>query len=159
MIVVSDTSPLCYLVVLGESELLATLFQRVAAPRVVIDELLAEATPEVARKWAAHPPAWLEIHSETPAFAGNLSPLDAGECAAIQLAERLGADVLLIDEGDGRKIAQNRGLAVTGLLGVLARAAREGLIVFDPVIERLRATNFRMSDQLIEQARAISQQR
>jgi len=63
-------------------------------------------------KWAAHPPAWLEIHPETPAFAGTLAALDAGECAAIQLAERLGADVLLIDEGDGRKIAQNRGLAV-----------------------------------------------
>ncbi len=159
MIVVSDTSPLCYLVVLGESELLATLFRRVAAPRVVIEELLAEAAPEVVRKWAAHPPAWLEIHPEKPVFAGVLAALDAGECAAIQLAERLGAEVLLIDEGDGRKIAQNRGLAVTGLLGVLARAAREHLIAFDPVIERLRATNFRMSDQLIEQARAISQPR
>ncbi len=159
MIVVSDTSPLRYLVVLGEIQLLPTLFHRVVVPRVVIGELLSEATPEIARRWAAQPPAWLEIHQEKPAFAGNLAGLDAGECAAIQLAERLGAGLLLIDEDDGRRIALRRGLGVTGLLGVFAIASRDGLIDFEAMIAQLRATNFRMSEKLIEQARAVSRPR
>jgi predicted nucleic acid-binding protein len=70
VIVVGDTSPLRYLLVLERVELLPTLFQRVVAPRVVIDEMLAVATPEIARKWAAQPPDWLEIHEESPAFKG-----------------------------------------------------------------------------------------
>jgi|GEM_PF-6168084 len=78
VIVVSDTSPLCDLVVLGESELLTTLFPRVAAPRVVIRELLAEATPEVVRKWATHPPAWPEIHPEPASWRAIARRVSSG---------------------------------------------------------------------------------
>jgi predicted nucleic acid-binding protein len=71
----------------------------------------------------------------------------------------LDANLLLIDEDDGRKVALRRGLGVTGLLGVLAVASREGLLDFESMIEQLRSTNFRMSERLIEQARVIARPR
>ena len=48
--------------------------------------------------------------------------LDAGETAAILVAESLHADLVLIDERAGRAVAQGRGLAVRGTLGVLVQA-------------------------------------
>ena len=61
MIVVSDTSPINYLVLIGEIELLAQLFTRVLAPETVARELLHPGAPEAVRRWANQPPAWFEI--------------------------------------------------------------------------------------------------
>jgi predicted nucleic acid-binding protein len=157
VIVVSDTSPLRYLALLGESELLPKLFGIVAVPLIVLREMQREETPAAVRAWAEKPTAWLEVHDEVPRFSGSLADLDPGECAAIQLAEKLSANLLLIDEGYGRRIAKGRKLAVMGLVGILALAARGNLISFDVVIARLRETNFRISDELIERARVRSQ--
>ena len=43
--------------------------------------------------------------------------LGDGEREVIVLAQELPADIVLIDEGDGRREAQGRGLIVTGTLG------------------------------------------
>src|SRR5216683_1746049 len=48
--------------------------------------------------------------------------LDPGEAEAIVVAAELGAELLLVDQKRGRRIAIDRGLEVTGLLGVLAEA-------------------------------------
>jgi hypothetical protein len=47
--------------------------------------------------------------------------LDLGEAEAIVLAIKRGADVLLMDERRGRRMAAAAGLTVTGLLGVVAK--------------------------------------
>ena len=58
-----------------------------------------------------------------------LDQLDPGEAEAIVLAGECSAGLLLVDEKRGRRIAIERGLEVTGLLGVLAEAKARGLIV------------------------------
>ena len=64
--------------------------------------------------------------------------LDAGEAKAIALAVERQAGLLLIDERRGRRIAVAMGLAVTGLLGVVARAKRGGFIpLAKPVIDQI----------------------
>jgi len=55
-----------------------------------------------------------------------LLQLHSGEAEAIALATDLKADIVLIDEQEGRQLASKAGLAVTGVLGVLLRARRKG---------------------------------
>ncbi|HEY6137176.1 MAG TPA: hypothetical protein VI670_05365 [Thermoanaerobaculia bacterium] len=53
MIVVADTSPLLYLILLGHEQVLPALYERVIAPRAVISELSHAGTPQAVRDWAA----------------------------------------------------------------------------------------------------------
>lgn len=76
--------------------------------------------------------------------------LDDGETAATALAEFLHADILLIDDRDASRIAQQRGLPVTGTLGVLDIAAARGLIDFGAAIRQLERTSFRRPVGLIQ---------
>lgn len=80
----------------------------------------------------------------------ELEILGAGEQQAILLWEQLGADILVLDDREAREIARQRGVAITGLLGLLDRAAELELIDFAEAIARLRLTTFRASSRLIE---------
>lgn len=63
MIVVSDNGALAFLVQLGRADLLLALYDRVAIPPAVRDELLHEGTPESVRRWMAAAPDWLEVRT------------------------------------------------------------------------------------------------
>jgi predicted nucleic acid-binding protein len=78
----------------------------------------------------------------------DLTRLDSGERDAILLAEREDARLLLIDERAGRDAARNRGLTVTGTIGVLRAAVKEGHVDAAPVAKVLRDTTFRASFDL-----------
>ena len=78
--------------------------------------------------------------------------LDLGERAAIALAEKAGADLLLIDENAGRAEARRRNLRVTGTLGVLRAAAEGGLLDARAVVARLRTTNFYVDEALLKRS-------
>ena len=84
--------------------------------------------------------------------------LDQGEAGAIILAETLPADLILLDEADGRREARRRGIALTGTIGVLDRAASRGLIDLTEAIDRLPQTNFRVSPRLLKAVQAPSDQ-
>ena len=76
--------------------------------------------------------------------------IHSGEEAAISLARELAADVLLIDDYEGRKAFTHRGVPILGTLGVLERAATAGLLHLEDAIDRIRQTDFRVSDELIQ---------
>src|SRR6266581_5744527 len=123
-LVVADTSPLNYLVLIGQVEILPALFERIFVPQTVQNELRQNEAPENVRRWIAAPPSWLEIMPEEgESNDPNLLRLDDGERAAILLAIRIGAELLLIDDRDGVNLARSRGFAVTGTLGILDLAA------------------------------------
>ena len=63
MIVIADTGPINYLILIGEIEILATLYDRVAIPRSVCQELGRPRAPEAVRAWITLPPSWLETLS------------------------------------------------------------------------------------------------
>ncbi len=119
MIVISDSSPLNYLLLIQQVHLLPALFGRVLSPPSVLDELSRTKAPDLVRAWAAATPDWLEIRA--PEYPLQEHALGPGEADAIALAAELNADILLIDERDGARFARQRGLIVTGTLGYLKR--------------------------------------
>jgi predicted nucleic acid-binding protein len=145
MIVVADTTPLNYLVLIDEIELLPTLYRRVLIPQSVHLELQQLRTPPPVRLWATRLPAWCEVRTVTSAPDDGLDELDPGERDAIGLAMEAGVDTLLMDESEGRREALRRHLKVTGTVAILEKAAQRGLIDFRASLLRLEQTNFRIA--------------
>jgi predicted nucleic acid-binding protein len=154
MIVVGDTGPLNYLVLIGQADVLPVLFSRVVIPEAVVGELSSIDAPHVVREWMGDPPGWLETRPD-PADDDTLSGLDPGERAAIALALQMPVPQILMDDRDGRTAASRRKLKVTGTLGVLIEAHRRGLLDFETALLRLSATSFYISQRLIERAREL----
>lgn len=148
MIVVADTTPLNYLVLIGQIELLSTLYNRVLIPSEVHSELLNARTPPQVRAWASTLPAWCEMRTVASPPDAVLCELDAGERDAILLALETGIDTLLMDESEGRKEAKRRNLKVTGTVAVLENAAKLGHIDFRAALQLLDQTNFRLSQKI-----------
>lgn len=149
MIVLSDTSPLNYLILIGHVDVLPALFSQVVIPSSVLAELQHPGTPAVVRQYINDPPAWLVVRTATRIDPGI--HLGRGEAEAISLAVELKASLLLMDDGLGRRAAQERHLAVAGTLNVLEAAAERGLLDLPAAIAKLRLTNFHMSEQLLTQ--------
>jgi predicted nucleic acid-binding protein len=149
MIVVADTSPINYLLLINQIDLLPRLFQKIIIPEIVRDEMLDPDAPPVLQQWIANPPSWLTIQT-VPIIDTTLNSLDPGEQAAITLAQTLPADLLIIDERLGRRIAEERGIAIIGILGILDDAADQGLINLAEVFAQLQQTNFRVSRRIIQ---------
>jgi predicted nucleic acid-binding protein len=122
MIVVADTTPLRYLVLIERERLLPALYGRVLIPPAVAAELEHESGPEIVRAWLAARPDWLEIRPPI-IYVGPAPDLDAGEREAIALAEEVSADLLLVDYWEARQEAERRRLRVVGTLRVLADGA------------------------------------
>ncbi len=147
MIVISDTSPINYLVLIEQIDLLPRLFGRVIIPPAVLRELGQRGSPEEVRVWLSSRPAWLEVRE--PSRIDSEIHLGRGEVEAISLACELGAGEVLIDDMEARKAALARGLSVAGTLLVLDRAAGHGLIDLPETLHRLLHTNFRVPVALI----------
>jgi predicted nucleic acid-binding protein len=145
MIVVADTSPLNYLVLIDEIELLSAIFGKVLVPQAVFKELQHPKTSSKVRGWAADLPPWLEVRTVVSVPAPELASLDPGERDAIQLALELGVGIVLIDEAAGRSCAEALHLEVRGTLGILERGSRLGLTSFRSALAKLEQTSFRIS--------------
>ena len=151
MVVVADTSAVNYLVLIGQIDVLPSLFTRVLIPPTVVAELTHPLAPDAVRRWAANGPAWLEVVS--PAIHFVLPRLDLGESEAIALAVEMSADLLLIDDRAGREEALSRGLKVAGTLAVLDDADLAGIVIVDEVVAKLRKTGFRLSPSVLFEVR------
>lgn len=150
MVVISDTSVITNLIQLNHLMLLKDLFGNIIVPQKVFEELgkLPEQI-EIIEKLD-----WIEIKqiSDREHFDNLLKILDPGEAQAIVLALELKADALLIDEKKGRKIAQEYGITITGLLGVLIDAKSESLVhKVKPILDKLIfELGFRISPKLYQ---------
>lgn len=153
MTVVADATPLRHLVAIGKGELLRKLYGRLTLPPAVWSELNAASTPNTVKHFLANAAAWLQVRGprEARAHVPELLALDAGEREAIRLAMELAADLLLIDDREGRHVALRLHLPVSGTLGVLERAEGLGLLPdFPQTLVDLEASGFYLSARLRE---------
>jgi predicted nucleic acid-binding protein len=148
MTIVSNTTPLSYLTLISHVEILPKLYGNVHITQKVLEELRHPDAPPAVRHWAAAPPVWLKIHSDPEEPDQTLAALDPGERTALRLSEQLHPDVVLLDEAAARALAVQRGLKISGTLGVLYDAARAGLLKLPAALDLLRKTNFRASPEL-----------
>jgi predicted nucleic acid-binding protein len=153
IVVVADTSPLNYLIQINCDHVLPALYERVFVPAAVVEELDHPKSVAAVRAWLTRLPSWLVVAQVAEAADVRLARLDPGERQAIQLAKREHADLLLMDEKLGVRIAREQGLAVTGTLGVLLQAARRDLIDLDGAFTQLQNTDFRCSRRVMEEVR------
>jgi predicted nucleic acid-binding protein len=148
MIVVSDTSPINYLVLIEEIDLLPKLFGQVIIPPAVAVELQNAGTPGIVRDLIVSSPEWLKI--QKPSSVDLSIALGAGEREVISLTKEMNADLALIDDRKARKIAIGHGLNVTGTLNILESAAKRRMIDPKLAFQKLKQTNFRIAPELLK---------
>jgi len=147
VIVVSDTSPLTYLHQIQRFALLQSLYGEVIIPPAVERELKAETRLHEGLDWTL----LRVVEPKRSEMVTLLSEsLDLGESEAIVLATEINADLLLIDEVDGREAARKLGLRFTGLLGVLLEAKERRFVPsMSAELDRLvKATTFRIRPEV-----------
>lgn len=159
-VVVADSSPVNYLVLIGQIEILQQLYSGILLPSAVFYELTAPAAPRPVSDWVRKHPSWVKIQETVPELSifSKLDPfdLDAGEKAALALALDARDALLLIDEAMGRSAAARLGIAHTGTLGILLDAARANLLDLRAAMEALKTTSFRMTQALADRVIAAS---
>jgi predicted nucleic acid-binding protein len=150
-----DNSSLSALAEIGLLGILPKIVGPVRIPAAVAAEGLHPGAPEALRQLINEPPDWLVIVPDPESFLEETDALGAGEASAITLAwlAREGSR-LVLDERRGRAVARALGLRVTGLLAILVEAALAGEIEFEDSLSRLQATGFRLSQALMDDARA-----
>jgi predicted nucleic acid-binding protein len=147
-LVIADTGPVNYLILIGYIDLLPRLFQKIILPDTVQAELADSDAPHEVRIWIDGSPDWIEVR-EAPVAVEPLADIDDGEQGVILLALALHADLLLMDDRKGVRLAREQGFRVTGTLGILAMASRRGMIDLAEAFARLRRTTFRCSEKVM----------
>jgi predicted nucleic acid-binding protein len=155
MLVVSNTSPLLNLAIIGRLGLIEDQFERVFVAPAVLRELRAhEDLPGSRLLEKAISSGWIQQKQivEDPSLHLLSRELHRGEAETIVLAVQSKADWVLMDEREGRKCAKSLGLRVTGVLGILLRAKQESRISsFKEVVEELsEQAGFRIAAALID---------
>ena len=154
MIVIADASPLITLATCNSLEILNVLFSDVVVSNIVFSEVSRPSKP-----FSKNLISFLENRIEPVSIDNSrfkTKSLDAGEISSFELYEKLSADLLLIDERKGRKIAKENHFNIIGSLGVLIQAKRKGLIPqLKPKIEILRSSRIHFNDSLLDEALKI----
>jgi predicted nucleic acid-binding protein len=150
-LVIADTGPINYLILIGHIDALPALFEKVILPAAVRDELRHRKAPPAVQNWIADPPSWAEGHQSVHVHDPSMETLDAGEEDAIGLAVELHADLILMDDRDGALIARSKGFRVAGTLGILSMAAERGLVNLAEAFERIKLTSFHYQQEIMDQ--------
>ncbi len=150
--VVSNSTPLIHLAKIGRLELLEEFFGEILIPEAVYRECVVEGS-ESEDALAIKNTEWIKVEkiNDERLKRSLMIKLDEGESEAIVLALEKKADLILIDDYDGREVARALGLKVTGTIGILLKAKFSGRITsLKDELEKLKSTGFWLSEGLYE---------
>jgi uncharacterized protein len=150
-LVVSNSSPLIYLAALDDFDLLRALFGELAIPPAVFREVAVDGAQfPVAREVIAAQGRWIHrprLADDSRAAEFRSAGLHSGESEALALALELHSEALLMDDGDGVKIARDLGINVIRTTGIYRLAKQRGLIEgLAPKLDELRGAGFWLRD-------------
>ena len=149
MTIVCDTSPLLLFARADRLGLLPALYQRVVVPGAVLQEVNVQAD-EPARQIQVH--VQQDVFQRKEARGKSLDAvvedMGRGERAAIALARELDAELVVLDDEQGRTEARRHGLSITGSIGILIEAKERDVI----------ASMRRELDRLVEEGLWIDEQ-
>jgi len=142
VIVVSNTSPIINLAMVGRLDLLHQLYDKIIIPQAVYNEIVVLGSGQPGSKEIQNE-KWFEVRAIKNTNLANALKieLDEGEAEAIALAVELKAGLLLLDEKLGRKAASRFGIDFIGLLGMIVDAKQrdiipEGKTIIDNLIQQ-----------------------
>ena len=150
--VVSNSSPLIHLAKIGKLNLLKYLFSEIIVPETVYKECVVEGGNRNDAVKIAEA-RWMKVQKikDENLKRALMMELDEGESEAIVLALEESADLILLDDYDARRVARSFGLKVSGTIGILIKAKREGNIKsLKDEIEKLMKTGFWIGRELFE---------
>ncbi len=129
MKVVCNTSPLILLAKIHRLELLSQLYGEVVIPASVLEEVEAKPGEEARQVQTLLQSQKFRLRKATERTLDGLPPdLGAGEREAVALALEIAADLVILDDQQGRRVAREKGLSVIGTLGILIEARERGII-------------------------------
>ncbi len=125
--VVSNTTPLLSFIKLNRLDILEKVYKEITIPEAVYKEL-EKGKNKYYRNISDE--SWIKVVKiKNKSLIKQLEKdLDKGEAEAIALSLEISADLLLIDEKLGRKIAEEKGIKITGTIGVLLKAKKKGIV-------------------------------
>lgn len=150
MMIVSDSSPLIALAIIGKLDLLEKLYEEIIVPFAVYKEVTEKEKPFSKE-------LRLFLTNRTRQIANRLavdvliSDIGIGESESIVLALEEKPDLVLIDDLKARKFAKMYGLKIIGTMGILLKAKKNGLITeIKPLITELLSNGIRVGNRIIE---------
>lgn len=151
MVIISDTSPVSNLLVLGRLDILYKTVGEIIIPPKVYQEIIALNQYGVDTD-AIDNLSWISVKEprNVKMVGQYMSVLDEGESEAIVLAQELHAHWLIMDEKIGRKFAKQLKIKTIGLLGILIKARKAGIIILvKPILDDLiQHAGFWISDDV-----------
>ncbi len=145
--IVSNTTPFIALCAADCLELFPRVFGPVHVAESVVNECRAGGPIHVPDLTTL---SWVTVHTMPTESHPRLWMLDQGERDTIELALKLQAERVVIDERIGRNIAEYQGLNVVGTLGILLKARQLRLIdSFTATVEKMKARGVRYHPDLV----------
>lgn len=162
MIAVSNTSPLTSLAAIGHFDLLRKLFEKIHIAPGVWEELNHGGRRHPGSSEVENA-SWVQRHEvgDENLVVVLRRDLDRGEAETLALAIELKAEIVLLDEQEGRRAATRLGLRPLGVLGILLEAKRSSEIEeIRPLLDALRnRAGFFLSESLYRQTLAQAGER
>ena len=155
MIVVSNTTPLIGLAVVGQFDLLAHLFGKIIIPTAVHREAVLFGREQGGARREVSAADWIEVVPVRDQLAVDvlLDELDRGEAETIVLARELNAAWALLDEKKGRRKLTAMGIPKVGTVGLLLKGKQIGYLDrLQPYLEQLRQEGFSLSQKVMDDA-------
>jgi len=157
MLVIADSSPIIVLIKIGHLKILPAMYGEIVIPPAVADELGSTSRPQAVKEFIASPPSWLRVVK--PKHVKPIPPLHPGETEALTLAQELHAELLLVDERNAYREAVARKINAIGTVRALEQAAEQGLLDLKEAFDRVKQTDFWISQDLLDGRLRLFQQR